>query len=246
MGFFSKLFGGGEGGKKALPGSLQRLRKKVINRYGQPQDRQQAMKAVADMGTEEAANVLLERFTFRIDQTIVDEDEKRTVCDYLVAFGPVAVGPILKFLETENAPYWPIKALRQIIGDEQTVTHLLEIIDRCEAIFERDIERKILLVQNLREFKDPRVRERLFAFLNDENEELRVQAVEGLMEMGQQEMVDVMIDRLLAPQESQRVKTAILNLLIDKKWRVKHRKEEVRKAIPPTFWIDDVGVIHRK
>lgn len=253
MGFFSRWFGGGDGegdaappGKKVLPGPLARLRKKVINKYGQPQDRQAALRQVAEMGTEEAASVLLERFTFRIEQTIGDEEEKQSVCDDLVRFGSVAVQPILRFLETENAPYWPIKALRQILGDEETVTHLLDIIDRCEAIFDRDIERKVLLVQNLREFRDPRVRDRLLAFSRDENEELRVQAVEGLMEMGQQEMADTMIDRLLDPDETQRVKTAILNLLIEKKWKVKHRKEEVRKAIPPTFWIDDVGVIHRR
>ncbi len=254
MGFFSRLFGGGDGGdtssqgagRKPLSGPLARLRKKVINKYGQPQDRQQALRAVAEIGTEEAASVLLERFTFRIEQTIGDEEEKQMVCDDLVRFGGIAVAPILKFLETENAPYWPIRALRQIIGDEQTVTHLLDIIDRCEAIFDRDIERKVLLVQNLREFRDPRVRERLLQFLRDDNEELRVQAVEGLMEMGQQDMADTMIDRLLDPDETQRVKTAILNLLIEKKWKVKHRKEEVRKSIPPTFWIDDVGVIHRR
>lgn len=250
MGFFSKLFGGGDEqpapGKRALPGPIARLRKKALNKYGQPQDRQQALRALAEIRSEEAASVLLERFTFRIEQTIGDEEEKQSVCDDLVRLGSVAVQPILRFLETENAPFWPIKALRRIIGDEQTVTHLLDIIDRCEAVFDRDIERKVLLVQNLREFCDPRVRDRLLAFSRDENEELRVQAVEGLMEMGQQEMADTMIDRLLDPTETQRVKTSILNLLIEKKWKVRHRKEEVRKAIPPTFWIDDVGVIHRR
>ena len=250
MGFFSRWFGGADDRAaqtgRTLSGPLARLRKKVINKYGQPEDRRHALQQVAEIGTAEAASVLLERFTFRIEQTIGDEEEKRMVHEDLVRLGPVAVEPILAFLRTENAPYWPLRALRQIIGDEATVTHLLEIIEGCEAIFDRDIERKVLLVQNLREFEDPRVRERLFEFLHDENEELRVQAVEGLMAMGRQEMVDTMIDRLLSPDETQRVKTAILNLLIDKKWKVKHRKEEVRKAIPPTFWIDDVGVIHRR
>jgi len=249
MGFFNKLFGGDDktsGPRKGPTGALARLQKKVTNKYGQPQDRQHAILAVADYGTEEAVEVLLKRFSFRIEQSIGDEEEKQVVCDELVRLGPVSVKPILDYLAKENSPYWPLKALREIIGDERTVDHLLEIIDGMEAIFDRDIERKVLLVSNLREFKQDRVRERLLGFLNDENEEMRVQAVEGLMELGGQEATDLMVERLLDENETQRVKTAILNLLIDKKLKVKRHKDQVRKVIPQAFWIDDTGVIRRR
>jgi len=156
------------------------------------------------------------------------------------------VEPILAFLRTENAPYWAVKALRAIVGEDRTVTHLLEIIDNMEAIFDRDIQRKVELVSNLREFRDDRVRDRLLVYLADENEELRVHAIEGLMEHGQEEMSTSMIDRLLDEKETQRVKTAILNLVIEKKWKVKHRKDQVRKELPAVFWMDDVGVVHRR
>jgi len=59
-------------------------------------------------------------------------------------------------------------------------------------------------------------------------------------------MAAVLIDRLLDEGETQRVRTAILNLLIEKKWKLRHRKDQVRKVLPQTFWIDDVGVIHRR
>jgi len=244
MGILDILFGRSD--KSGLPPNLARLRKKVTNKYGQPQDRQHAIKQVAMIGGEDAVRVLLERFSFSIDQSIVDEDEKKMVHDELVKMGEVVVKPILEFLEKENAPYWPLRVLRQVIGDEACVTHLLDIINRTEAIFDRDVERKVLLVQNLRQFKDPRVKDAMLNFLKDENEEIRVQAIEGLFDFGQQEMSDVVLDRLLDPNETQRVRTAILNLLIEKKWKLKQRKEEVRKVIPPTFWIDDVGVIHRR
>lgn len=257
MGFFSRLFGkgdadspaGGEGKapvKKGPPPAVARLLKRISNKYGQPQDRQAAIRALADIGTEDAVETLLVRFTFRIEQTIGDEQEKQMVHDEVVRLGPTSVGPILRFLERENAPFWAVKALRRIVGDERTVDELLRIIDGMEAIFDRDIERKVELVSNLREFKDPRVRERLLAFLSDENEEFRVQAVQGLAEMGQEEMASVLVDRMLDENETQRVRTEILNLLIDKKWRIRHRKDQVRKMIPNTFWVDDVGVIHRR
>lgn len=253
MGFLSKLFGGGgdKGEATAAPSkgassAVARWQKKVENKFGQAQDRQHAIRTLADMGTPEAVSAMLVRFTFRIEQTIGDEEEKRMVFDELLRLGDLSVEPIVKFLQTENSPYWAVKALRALVGDERTVTHLLEVIDGMEAIFDRDIERKVELVSNLREFRDERVRDRLQGFLSDENEELRVHAIEGLMGFGQEEMSANMIDRLLDDGETQRVKTAILNLVIEKKWRVKHRKDEVRKVLPAVFWMDDVGVVHRR
>jgi HEAT repeat protein len=255
MGFFGKLFGRGDEApaddaaatkRPAVPPAVARLTKKVTNKYGQAQERQHAIRQLADMRTPEAVSALLQRFTFRIEQTIGDEEEKRGVYDEITGMGEMAVEPLLAFLEKENAPYWACKALRALVGDEASVTHLLRIIGGMEAIFDRDIERRNELVSNLREFQDPRVREQLVAYMNDENEELRVHAVEGLAGLGSEEIAPTLIDRLLDDAETQRVKTAILNLLIEKKWKVKHRKEAVRKVIPQTFWIDDVGVIHRR
>ncbi len=159
MGLFSKLFGGSKDEATtedapakgpALPPAVVRLMKKVENKYGQAQDRQVAIRQLADMGTPEAVHGILRRFTFRIEQTIGDEEEKRQVFDEIVRLGPVSVPPILEFLEKENSPYWPTKALRDILGEEKTVAHLIDIIDRTEAIFDRDIERKIELVEPAR------------------------------------------------------------------------------------------------
>jgi HEAT repeat protein len=247
MSFFGKLFGREEepqdtGARKISP-QIVRLTKKLENQWGQSQDRQIAIDALAALATPEAVDALLKRFNFRIEQTIGDEQEKRMVFDHLVALGPVSVESILSFLRTENSPYWPTKALRQIAGDDATVDYLLEIINGMEAIFDRDIQRKIELVSNLREFNQPKVTEALLLFARDENEELRVHAVEGLAATGCEDMCDVLIDRLVDPEETQRMRTAILSLLVDKKWKVKARKDEIRQIIPESFWIDDVGTI---
>lgn len=251
MGFFKRLFGGkddeGEGSKKPrLSSQAASLKKKITNKYGQPQDRQRAIQLLGEMGNEEACYVLLQRYTFRIEQSITDEEEKRMVYNELVKIGRIAVKPILEFLTNENAPYWPIKVLREVIGDQETVTHLIDIIDKTEAIFDRDVERKVELIANLRDFTDPRVKEKLLSFVNDENEDIKCQALLGLAQMGDEEMVDILMERLLDPNESQRVKNEVLNLFIEKKWKIKRKKEEIRKIIPQTYWIDDVGVIHRK
>ncbi len=251
MGFFSRLFGRNDTQatdaeqtpiKKVSP-QIARLTKKLENKYGQAQERQMAIDQLAEVGSVEAAQALLKRFSFRIEQTIGDEEEKRSVYDHLVALGPTSVQPILDYLNNEKSPYWPTKALRQIVGDEETVTHLLDIIRSMEAIFDRDIQRKVELVSNLCEFDHPEVIKALFEFAKDENEEIRVRAVEAMAKMGNEDLCDVLIDRLVDPAETQRMRVSILSLLVDRKWKVKHRKEEIRKVIPDSFWIDDVGTI---
>lgn len=253
MGFLSRLFGrdddnGGDGTtpvKKVSP-QIARLIKKVENKYGQAQDRQIAIDQLAQVGTAEAAAGLLKRFSFRIEQTIGDEEEKQAVCNHLVVLGPTAVEPILEYLREENAPYWPTKALRQIVGDDATVTYLLDIIRNMDAIFDRDINRKIELVSNLCEFDHPDVVAALFEFARDENEEIRVRTVEAMARIGNEELCEIMVDRLMEDSETRRMKLAILNLLVDRKWKVKSRKEEIRKILPEAYWIDDVGTIRSR
>jgi hypothetical protein len=205
-----------------------------------------ALASLAEIGTEEAIDALLLRYTFRIEQTIGDEEEKRTVYGYLIDLGSVAVDPILRFLEKHNAPFWPTKALTEIVGEERTVGYLIDIVQDMEAIFDKDIEQKVELISNLREFKDPRVKDLLLGYLDDDNEEFRVHAVEGLADFGDEEMGDTLVERLLSEDETQRVKTTVLELLIDRKWKIKRHKEAIRKVIPDAYWIDDVGVIHRR
>lgn len=252
MGFLSRIFGRGDDvqagqdqARKVSP-QIARLTRKVENKFGQAQDRQMAIDQLAQIGSGEAVEALLKRFSFRIEQTIGDEDEKNTVFNHLVALGPTSVEPILAYLRTENAPYWPTKALRQIVGDDATVAYLLGIIREMEAIFDRDINRKIELVSNLCEFNHPDVIAALFEFAKDENEEIRVRAVEAMAHMGNEELCEVMVDRLMDQSETQRMRIAILNLLADRKWKVKSRKEEIRKVLPESFWIDDVGTIRAR
>ncbi len=252
MSFFSRLFGKKDDGqtpmakKSTMSPQVARLLKRSTNKFGQVQDRQMALESLAELGTEEAIDALLQRYTFRIDQTIGDEEEKRLVFESLVRLGSPAVPSLLRFLETQNSPYWPTKALDQIIGPEETVGHLIHIIENMEAIFDRDIERKVELVSNLRQFTDPRVQDVLVSFLSDENEEFRVQALEGLADLGTEESGDLLVERLLDEDETQRVKTAVLNLLVERKWKVRKQKEAIRKVIPEAFWIDDVGTIHHR
>ena len=135
------LFGFGRGPR------VDKLVKKVKSAYAQTQDRHQAMRQLADLGTDEAVAGLLQRFTYKTEASSVDQDEKETACNLLVDVGATAVPSIERFINFSDAVYWPLTALKQIVGLEHTVGVLLAALDKADGLDMRVNERKIQLVR---------------------------------------------------------------------------------------------------
>ncbi|TNF22940.1 MAG: hypothetical protein EP329_28115 [Deltaproteobacteria bacterium] len=219
------LFGFGGGG-----GKIQRLEKRVTNKWGQPAERQRAMQVLADIGSEEALDALLKRFSFRIDGQINDEDEKRMGYEFLVAAGPRAVAPIERFVSESDGVYWPLRALKEIVGMEPAVEALLRALDRAEKITGRVNEQKVQLVSNLRDFPHPRVRDRLKVLCRDPNDEVRMMAVDGLLTYGKDEALPVIAERILDPEETPNIKAVIFEQLIENEWSLEPWRAELEEG----------------
>jgi len=222
MGLFG--FGGGGGGK------IQRLEKRVTNKWGQAVERQRAMQQLADIGSEEALDALLKRFTFRIDGQITDEEEKRLGFDFLIAAGPRSIAPIERFVTANDGVYWPLRALKEIVGMDGTVELLLRALDRAEKIEGRVNELKVQLVSNLRDFPHPLVCERLKALCRDANGEVRIMAVDGLLTYGEDEALPVVAERLLDPEETNSTKGIIFEQLLERGWSLEPWREALTEA----------------
>ena len=222
MGLFG--FGGGGGGK------IQRLEKRVTNKWGQAVERQRAMEQLAEIGSEEALDALLKRFTFRIDGVITDEEEKRMGHDFLVAAGPRAVAPIERFVSANDGVYWPLRALKEIVGMDRTVDLLLRALDRAQKIEGRVNELKVQLVSNLRDFPHPRVSERLRELCRDTNGEVRIMAVDGLLTYGEEEALSVVAEMLLDPEETASTKGIIFEQLLERGWSLEPWRERLAEA----------------
>ena len=63
------------------------------NRRAQAVDRWEAIQALARMQTPEAVEALLPRFTFYVDPSITDQEEKDAAFEGIVATGEAAVAP---------------------------------------------------------------------------------------------------------------------------------------------------------
>jgi len=249
MGLFDWLTGKGEKGDAAPKGDrgVARLHKKLMNKYHQSMERKRIIKVLADMGSDEAITALLGRFTYVTDGSIVDEDEKTLVYEVIRGFGQRAVPALTAFIRNEPAVYWPLKALTEIAGEEAAIEVLLSSLDSIKDRFERSMEHMTNLVSCLRDYHHPLVLQRLIALATDEMEEIRFLAVDGLSTFDdQQEAVDAIVTRLTDPEETTRVKTYIMDMLMDRKWKVKRFKKDLTGKLPESYFIDDTGVIRRR
>ena len=71
MGLFDMLGIGGTAAERSSR-SIAKLQKKVIEKFGPPENRQGAVEELGQLRTEAAIDALLMRFTIRIDPGITD------------------------------------------------------------------------------------------------------------------------------------------------------------------------------
>ena len=129
---------------------VQALRKKIQERYGQPEGRQQAMDKLLDMGTPEAIAALLTRFTVNVEPSITDAEEKEYLFKSLVDMGEKAVDPIQAFLlRSDDAASWALRLLDQLIAPEALVAFCIEALRKIGPDYTRDPEKKLVLISTL-------------------------------------------------------------------------------------------------
>ena len=97
MGLFD-LFKGGDG-KKKKNGKTNPAGKwaERIEKRAQNYDRQEAIQALGEMATADAVEALLKRFTFHMDPSITDQEEKDNAFRGILRAGKDAIEPVRAF-----------------------------------------------------------------------------------------------------------------------------------------------------
>jgi HEAT repeat protein len=178
--------------------------KVVADKRAQTYDRMEAIQALAEMETPEAAAALLKRFNFTIDPSITDQDEKDLAFRGIVAAGKEAVPAVAEFCVKAEALTWPLKILKEVLDEEEYKDELLAILERFDTEYSRNVEPKLQLIQALEEVIHEDVREAIERFLEDVNETVRFRAVQTTFVQGNAASVEPLIT-LLESEESVRV-----------------------------------------
>jgi hypothetical protein len=243
MGLKDLLFGSGETREER---QINKIKKRLLNPHRQTDDRKFAVQELMQIGSHEAVQALLQRFTYRTENSITDESEKVFVFECLVEVGDSARAALEEHILSRPEVYWALRAHRQISGDEAALDLLLRALDTVESGYSEQERRKTELISNLREFQDDRALERLILALEDTNDDVRVMAVEGLLPHGPRKSLKPLVDRLLDPNESGRIRTVILEVLADAKWSLKKFRASLDGHLPPAYNLDSDGFITRQ
>src|SRR5689334_11840382 len=127
MGLFD-LFRGGKGDKqdeKSKSSPAAKWANAAADKRAQNYDRQEAIQALADMGTADAAAALLRRFTFTMDPSITDQGEKDAAFNGVLKAGKDAIEPVRTFAAKAESLAWPMKVLKAIVERDEYVEELL-------------------------------------------------------------------------------------------------------------------------
>src|SRR4029077_1561542 len=111
----------------------------AADKRAQTYDRLEALQQLADMKTADAAAALLKRFTFSIDPSITDQEEKDVAFQGIVAAGKDAVPAVVEFCLKAEALTWPLKILRELLEDDEYEEELLDLLSRFDTEYARNV-----------------------------------------------------------------------------------------------------------
>jgi hypothetical protein len=247
MGLFD-LFNKG-GGKKTEKGeagkssSAAKFAERAADKRAQTYDRQEAIQNLASLGTADAVAALLKRFTFIIDPSITDQEEKDAAFNGILRAGKEAIEPVRAFAAKAESLAWPMKILKELVSEEELIEELLVWLARWDTEYSKFIDPKIQLLVALEEHKHEKILEAVEAFLEDVNEPARFHAVKTTLSQDNPEVIPTLL-RILREEESVRVRNKIVEGFAARGWTVPEEdRDATRKALPYGFSIDAQGVV---
>jgi hypothetical protein len=226
--------------------NVVRLAKTAGDKHAQNYDRIEAIEGLARIASSEAAAALLKRFTFHIDPSITDQEEKDAAVRGVLAAGEAAIEPIRAFCLRAESLTWPLKILKDLVSQERYVEELIRLLERFDAEYTRNVDPKQQLIYELEHYNTPGVRPAVERFLEDSSEAIRFVAVATVFAQEAAESV-VPLAKTLAAEESVRVKNRLVEGLLARGWVIpEDLRAGVREALPPQFALDPQGKVKRR
>jgi HEAT repeat protein len=243
MGLFRKLFSNESGPSER---QIQRGLKQVIQIHGEAATRVAAMERLSSWRTPESAAALLRRFTVQTPQASMDLEEKQYAVKLLARMGDVAIEPILNFLLTEPDVTFPVRALREILPADQFHKALTDTLDKLSTGYTRWPEAKAVLIGHLSDEAFPQVMNTVVRFLEDEDDDVCIAAIDYLARNGDEAVREKLIEVFLKSDARPRVRGRILDHFCEREWPVKGYRKRMEEAIALPFYLTSKGTVKRK
>lgn len=268
MGLLDKLGIGGTKEEKDAR-AVARLAKKVLEKFGPPENRQGAIEELGAMRTPGAIDALLTRFTIRIDPGITDDEEKHRTLDLIVAAGDVSLEPLRKFIATRDEITWPLEALAELVSEKEVLENLVQNLDKAAREYSRTSEKKVLLLHAISHHRHASAVPAALKFLEDMDDDVQIAAAQVIAaqthplpegasaeekaaaeeagkaahEQGREPLIQQFLRA--ADGKNARIREALAGLLADLPWDVKGYTPKVEAALPEGYKLDSKGKVQR-
>lgn len=225
---------------------IERLVKRLTETGGEDGPRIEAAEKLNEWGTPDSLYALLKRFTMSSKVITQDVEEKRMVVSMLVEKGRDAVEPILRFLSSHHNVEWPVQALSQILPREELIPKLVEILEKVAAASEfTPPEHKSDLIRAMRGHVTPEIALALRQFLSDDDDDVRIAAIEAVSEVGG-EVRELLLEALIAAADRPRIRIKIAEIFADREWPVKGYRPKIEETLHEGFYLTAKGLIRRR
>jgi HEAT repeat protein len=233
-------------GKKDGNSGVRKHAERVANKRAQAYDRWESIQALSQVRSTDAVAALLPRFTFYVEPSITDQEEKDAAFAGIVEAGAEGIEPVLAFLKKAETISWPLKMLEKILPGDVVVGHLLDLLSGMDIEYQRDPERKIQILSALAERKDERVADVVVRFLGDTNESVRFAAAFAVVEQDGTTAHRTALVNCLCVEDSVRVRNRILEALSVANLNVTPDQERVKARLTANYTLDSSFVPRKK
>jgi HEAT repeat protein len=247
MGLFDRFKGGSKSHKAARPKTAaaakwaDRLEKRAQN-----YDRQEAIQALSDMASADAVEVLLKRFTFQMDPSITDQEEKDAAFRGILRAGAQAIEPVRAFAGKAESLAWPMKIMKELVSEDEYVEELLRWLSKWDTEYSKFVDPKVQILVALEEKRHALMVEQVERFLEDVNEPARFHAASTLLAQGDPAAVPSLV-KLLLEEESVRVRTRVAEGFVARAWILEPAdRDAARKVLHSPFGVDASGRVVKR
>lgn len=231
--------------EKNAGGVLKKHADRVANKRAQALDRWESIQFLVRDGSPEAAAALLARFSFYVDPSITDQEEKDAVFAGVLRAGEAVLPVVRSFMATSESLSWPLKLMDRLADPKDVVATLLDLLTPLDIEYARDPQRKIQLLAALEERKDTRISPAVTRFLADANETVRFQAVAAIFAQDNAPDCRGALLECMRNEESVRVRNRIFDGFLQLGWSSIEPGDKATELSTSSYVVDARGSIKR-
>ena len=231
--------------KRTSGTQVDKLIKRLTETAGEDGPRIEAAEKLDELNTPEATYALLKRFTISSKVISSDVEEKHMIVRMLVDKGDAAVEPILKFMKTHHQVEWPVRALMEILPQDEWAPRLVDILENVAQNPFTSPEHRTSLIKAMHGHITPEIAATLRKSLEDDDDDVAISAIQAIAELGE-EVREPLLELFIRAENRPRIRIAIGELCADREWPVKGYRPSIEATLPEGFHITAKGLIRRK